>query len=187
MSEKNENTTDWYDKHKFKIVLAAVKINNFNHKNKIGKLKFNDINDLINNIKSNTISEALAKQKLNALNEIKKAETRYKRLINGQKVLLNLFEDLVEAIFNNKVVNQDNNKIVNEDNNKIVTKDNNKILTKDNNVNDDDDDNDDDNDDDKDEITVKEINSNFEKIDETKSFINQIYMLKEIPWLNDYG
>ena len=79
---------------------------------------------------------------------------------------------------------------VNEDNNKIVTKDNNKILTKDNNVNDDDDDNDDDNDDDdnddKDEITVKEINSNFEKIDETKSFINQIYMLKEIPWLNDY-
>ena len=80
---------------------------------------------------------------------------------------------------------------VNEDNNKIVTKDNNKILTKDNNVNDDDDDNDDDDNDDddnddKDEITVKEINSNFEKIDETKSFINQIYMLKEIPWLNDY-
>ena len=43
---------------------------------KIGKLKFNDINNLINDIKNNTISEALAKQKLNALNEIKKAETK---------------------------------------------------------------------------------------------------------------
>ena len=46
----NENTTDWYDKHKFRKILATVKINNFNHKNKTGKLKFNDINDLINNI-----------------------------------------------------------------------------------------------------------------------------------------
>ena len=75
---------------------------------------------MINNIKNNTISEALAKQKLNALNEIKKAETKNKRLINGQKILLNLFEDLVEASFNNKIVNEGNNKIVHEDNNKIV-------------------------------------------------------------------
>ena len=35
-----------------KKVLANVKINNFNHKNKIGKLKFNDIYDFINNIKN---------------------------------------------------------------------------------------------------------------------------------------
>ena len=42
-------------------------------------------------LKKNTISEALAKQKLNALNEIKKAETKNRRLINGQKILLNLF------------------------------------------------------------------------------------------------
>ena len=144
---------------------------------------------MINNIKNNTISEALAKQKLNALNEIKKAETKNKRPINGQKVLLNLFEDLVEAIFNNKIVNEDNNKIVNkdnnkfvnEDNNKIVTKGNNKILTEDNNVDNDNDDNDDDNDD-NDEITVKEINNDFKKIDETKSFKDQIDMLKEIPY-----
>ena len=34
-----------------KKILATVKTNNFNHKNKIGKLKFNDINDLINSIK----------------------------------------------------------------------------------------------------------------------------------------
>ena len=74
--EENENTTDWYDKHKFKKVLATARSNNFNHKNKIGKLKFNDINDLINNIKNNTIGEALAKQKLNALNEIKKGRNK---------------------------------------------------------------------------------------------------------------
>ena len=45
----------------------------------------NAINNLINNTKNNTISEALAKQKLNALNEIKKAETKKKRLINWTK------------------------------------------------------------------------------------------------------
>ena len=171
--KKNENTTDWHDKHKFKKVLATVKINNFNHKNKIGKLKFNGINDLINNIKNNTISEALAKQKLNVLNEIKKAETKNKRLINAQKILLNLFEDLIEAVFNNKILNKDNNKIVDEGNDKIVNENNNKILTEDNNVNHDNDDND--------EITVKEINNNFKKIDETKSFEDQIDILKEIP------
>ena len=54
-------------------------------KNKIGKLKFNDINDLINSIKGNTISGADAKKKINELNEIKKVETNGKRLIESQK------------------------------------------------------------------------------------------------------
>ena len=123
---------------------------------------------MINDIKNSTISEALVKQKLNALNKIKKAETKNKRLINGQKILLNLFDDLIEAIF-------DNNKIVNKDNNKTVNEDNNKIVNKDNNVNDNDDNDNDNNDDDDDyvnddddydsdndnEITVKGINNNF--------------------------
>ena len=104
-------------KNKFEKILTAIDSNGFNHKNKIGKLRFNDINNLVNDIKNNTISKALATQKLNALNEIKKAETKNKRLINGQKILLNLFDDLVEAIFNNN--NNDNNKIVKEDNNKL--------------------------------------------------------------------
>ena len=56
--KNNENTTDWYDKNKFNEILTTIDSNNFNHKNKIGKIKFNDINDLINNIKNNTISEA---------------------------------------------------------------------------------------------------------------------------------
>ena len=33
---------------------------------------------------------------------------------------------------------------------------------------------------------IKQINSNFKKIDETISFKNEIDILKEIPWLNDY-
>ena len=62
--EVNSNTTSWYDTDKFNEILATIDNNNFNHKNKVGKLKFNDINDLINSIKNNTISEADAKSNL---------------------------------------------------------------------------------------------------------------------------
>ena len=54
--------TDWYDKNKFKKILAIVGSNKFNHKNKIGKFKYNDINNLVNNINKNTISEILSKK-----------------------------------------------------------------------------------------------------------------------------
>ena len=103
---------------------------------------------MINNIKNNTISESDAKKKINELNEIKKVETKCKRLIDSQKILLKLFDDLVEAILNNnsnKIVNDDKNKIMNEDNNKIVNEDNNKIVNKDNNISDNDNDNENDN------------------------------------------
>ena len=83
--EVNSNITSWYDIDKFNKILATIDNNNFNHKNKIGKLKFNDINDLINSIKGNTISEADTKKKLNELNEIKKVEIKGKRLIENQK------------------------------------------------------------------------------------------------------
>ena len=83
--KKDENTNNWYDTNNFEIILTTIDRNNFNHKNKIGILKFNGINNLINKIKNNTISEALAKQKLDALNEIKKAEIQNKRLISSQK------------------------------------------------------------------------------------------------------
>ena len=169
----NKSTTDWYDKNKFKKILTIIDNNGFNHKNKIGKLRFNNINNLIINIKNNTISEADTKKKISKLNETKMAETKNKRRINGQKVLLSLFDDLVEAIFNsNKIVNEDNNKNLNEDNN-----------VHDNDDNDTDNDYDSDNDD---EITVKGINNDFEKINETKSFADKIEILKKIPWLNKY-
>ena len=166
----NKSTTHWYDKNKFNKILTIIDNTGFNHKNKIGILKFNDINKLISNIKNNTISEADTKKKINELNEIKG-----KRPINGQKILLNLFDNLVETIFNNN----NNNNIVNEDNNKIVNKDNDD--------NDDEDDYDDDYDSDNDdEITVKGINNNFRKIDETKSFEDQIDIFKKMSWLNQY-
>ena len=62
--KKDENTKDWYDTNKCKIILTTIDSSKFNHKNKIGKLKFNDINNLISSIKNNTISVALAKQNL---------------------------------------------------------------------------------------------------------------------------
>ena len=42
--EVNSNTASWYNIDKFNKILATIDNNNFNHKNKIGKLKFNDIN-----------------------------------------------------------------------------------------------------------------------------------------------
>ena len=68
----NKSTTNWYDKNTFNKILATIDSDNFNHKNKIAKFKFNDINDLINNIKNYTISEAKAKKIINELNKIKK-------------------------------------------------------------------------------------------------------------------
>ena len=61
-------------------------------------IKCNDINNLINNIKNNTISEADNKKKTNELNETKNVETKGKRLIKSQEKLLSLFDDLVKAI-----------------------------------------------------------------------------------------
>ena len=118
---------------------------------------------MINNIKNNTVSEADTKKKINKLNEIKKVETIDKRLIDSQKILLKLFDDLVKAISNNG-----NNKIVNEDNN----------INANHNVNDNDRDDDYDSDND-DKNTVKQIDNSFKKIDETKSFEDQIDILKK--------
>ena len=129
---------------------------------------------MINNIKNNTVSEADTKKKINKLNEIKKVETIDKRLIDSQKILLKLFDDLVKAISNNG-----NNKIVNEDNN----------INANHNVNDNDRDDDYDSDYD-DKNTVKQIDNSFKKIDETRSFEDQIDILKKntmVKWLLVYG
>ena len=111
---------------------------------------------MINDIKNNTISEELAKQKLNALNKIKKAETKNKRLINGQKILLNLFDDLVETIYFVKKENNNNNVSVNENENENENENVNKI---DDNV---------------------DSNNYLNKIDKTKLFEDQIEILKKM-------
>ena len=86
------------DENKFKEILRIIDSNKFGHKNKIGEFKYIDIKDLVNNIKDNTISEIDAKKRLNTLNKIKNSEIKYKRLIHGQKELLNLFNDLSDII-----------------------------------------------------------------------------------------
>ena len=123
--KENENTTDWYDKNKFTKILDVVGSNEFNHKNKIGKLKYNDIKNLVNNFNKNTISETLAKENINALKELKNTEIKKKRLISNQKELLNLFDDLLEAISNN---NNNNNKSENKNENESENKNENESV-----------------------------------------------------------
>ena len=54
---------------------------------------------MINSIKSNAISEADSKKKINKLNKIKEVEIKGKRLIESQKKLLSLFDDFVKNNF----------------------------------------------------------------------------------------
>ena len=76
--EEDKNATsfpNWFDKNKFKNILAIINSNTFNYRHKICEFKYIDIKDLINKIKNNTISEISAKNDLNTLNEIKHAMT----------------------------------------------------------------------------------------------------------------
>ena len=57
---------------------------------------------MVNNIKNNTISEIDAKKRVNTLNIIKNSEIKHRRIISGQKELLNLFYDLSNIISTNK-------------------------------------------------------------------------------------
>ena len=83
---------NWLNKNKFKEIFTIINSNKFGHKNKIVGLKYIDIKDFVNNIKDNTISEIDAKQRLNTSNIIKNSEIKHRRLIPGQKELLNLFD-----------------------------------------------------------------------------------------------
>ena len=60
------------DKKKFEKMLAIIDTNKFNYKNKIGKFKYIDIKNLLNNIKNNTISEIDAKKKFKQIKRNKK-------------------------------------------------------------------------------------------------------------------
>ena len=55
---------NWFDRSKFKKLLAIIDSNKFNYKNKIGEFKYTDIKDLVDNIKNNKISEINAKKDL---------------------------------------------------------------------------------------------------------------------------
>ena len=179
-SLNNKSTTNWYDKNKFNKILTTIDNNIFNYKNKIDKLKFNDINNLISNIKSNAINKTDTKKKINELNKIKKGETKGQRLFKSQKKLRRLFDDL-KTIFNNSNNNNNNSNNNNESNNKNenVNKNENE------NVNENENENENENDDEQ-CYEIKEINDNLKNIDKTKSFKDQIDILKEILYLSDY-
>ena len=122
---------------------------------------------MINGIKSNTISEADTKKKINELNEIKKVETKSKRLIKSQEKLQSLFDDLKN--FFNESENENENVNENENENK----------------------NENENERDDGQYYLEKINNIFKEINETKSFEDQINILKEIPdlgdcWYNEY-
>ena len=93
----------------------------FGHKNKIGDFKYIDIKDLVNNIKNNTISEIDAKKRLNTLNIIKNSEIKHKRLIPGQKELLNFSDDLSDIILTDETLmsSKDENEKLKDENEKL--------------------------------------------------------------------
>ena len=105
---------------------------------------------MINNIKNNTISEADAKKKINELNKTKNVETKGKRLIKSQQKLLSLIDDL-KTIFNN---NNNSNNNESDSNYENV------------NVNE----NENENESDDGQYYLEQIDKNFKKTDETKSF-----------------
>ena len=119
---------------------------------------------MINSIKGNTISKADAKTKLNELNEIKKVETNGKRLIESQKKLLSLFDDL-KTIFH---VNVNESVNVNENENENVNENENENKSVDG------------------QHYREQINNNFKEPNETKSFNDQINIFKKPPDLGDY-
>ena len=119
---------------------------------------------MINSIKGNTISEADTKKKINELNEIKKVETNGKRLIESQKKLLSLFDDL-KTIFN-ETVNESNSNTKNE--------------SKSDNESDYESDNEGENEGEKEKYyyEIRQLNNWFETIDQTKSRANRIIKRK---------
>ena len=88
--EKDKNATEsyfeWFDKNKFKTILAIIDSNKFNYRHKIGVFKYIDIKDMVNNIKNNKISEISGRKGLNTLNELKNAEiTKQKKALLNRK------------------------------------------------------------------------------------------------------
>ena len=127
---KEIKSPNWFDKNKFKNILAIIDSNKFNCRHKIGEFKYNDNKDWVNN---NTISEIFAKKDLNTLNELKTAEImKYKKSTSKQKELLNLFNDLLETIFTDKALKLKNQK---DDENKNENENVNENVHENENVN----------------------------------------------------
>ena len=107
--EEDKNTTDsypnWFDKNKFKNILAITDSNKFNYRHKTSEFKYIDIKNLVNNIRNNTINEICAKKSLNTLNEMKNAGiTKPKQRTPKQEELLSIFNNLSDTTLTDKTL-----------------------------------------------------------------------------------
>ena len=181
--------THWFDKIKFKNILAIIESDKFNYKNKIGEFKYNDIKYFVSKIRNNTISKIFGKKGLNTLYEIKNAEIiKHKKCTPKQKELLNLFNDLLGTILTDKTLKLESQK----DNTLMLSKDENVndetlISSKDDDDDDDGDENGNQNEDDDETINqnssheIKELNDHLNEItDKSKSFEEQMKLLKKL-------
>ena len=159
------------DKNIFEEILTFIDSNKFGHKNKIGEFKYIDIKDLGNNIKDNTISEIGAKKRVNTLNIIKNSEIKHKKLISGQKELLNLFDDLSNIILTDKTLKSESQEDKNEENeneNDYYYYENQNKTIYQNKI-------------------IKKINDDLDEIiDKSRSFEDQIELLKKLEGLKGY-
>ena len=48
---KEIKSSKWFDKNKFKEIIAIIDSNEFNYKSKLCEFKYTDIKDVVNNIK----------------------------------------------------------------------------------------------------------------------------------------
>ena len=109
---------NWFDKNKFKNILAIIDSKRFGFSNIIGEFKYIDIKDLLNNIKNNTINEISVKKGLNTLNQLKTAGMiKQKKRTPKQKELLNLFNDLLDTILTDKTLESESQEDKNENEN----------------------------------------------------------------------
>ena len=117
---------------------------------------------MVNNIRNNTTNEISAKEVLNTLNGIKKAEIIKKRrdYIPKQKEFLNSFIDLLDTILTDKTL-MSSNENVNENVNETMNQNYNSV--------------------------IKQFNVCLDQIiDELKSFEDQIKSIKKVENVNEY-
>ena len=181
--KEEPKSLNWFNKNKFKEILAIIDSNEFSYGNKIGEFKYANNKDLVDNIKNNAISEIDASKDLNKLKEIRNVEKiEYKKRTPRQKKLLNLFNDLSNIILADKTLESESQ--VNENENEKV--ESRKEENEDDDYKYENEDEDDcyeneDEDETMSQKIIKNLNDNLDEIiDKSKSFEDQIKSLKKI-------
>ena len=112
---KETKSLNWFDKNKFKAILAIIDSSKFNYKHKIGEFNYIGIKDLVNSIRNNTVTEIDAKKNLNELNKIKNVGIiKHKKRTSKRKKILNLFNNLSDIILTDKTLESENQENENE-------------------------------------------------------------------------